>query len=69
MAITNDVKILSNLNSRMHQLEIYPDYKKSIIFRDMPSSLRIQIENRKIINFQHAHGISVQKFRLNDKLE
>jgi len=26
MAVTNDVKVLSNLNSRGHQLEVYSDY-------------------------------------------
>ena len=62
MAISNDTKVLSNLNSRGHQLEIYSDYANSKITAQMPTELKIQIENRKLLNFQHAHGISVQKF-------
>ena len=62
MAITNDVKILSNLNSRSHQLEVFSDYENSAVTSAMPTELKIQIENRKLINFQHVHGISLQKF-------
>jgi len=39
----------------------------------MSSRLKIAVENRKLVNFQHAHGISVQKFnqcpRLQEKLK
>ena len=37
MAITNEVKILSNLNSRAHQLEVFSDYENSLITFNMPS--------------------------------
>lgn len=72
LALSNDVKILSCLNSRGHQLEIYSDYENSVICKRMPLALRFKAENYKVINFQHSFGISVKKFlnspRLADKL-
>lgn len=41
--------------------------------KTMPVRLRLLVENKKLINFQHAHGISVSKFlkypRLMEKLK
>jgi hypothetical protein len=34
----------------------------------MPTNLKIQIENRKLMNFAHAYGISIQKFLNTPKL-
>lgn len=62
IALTNDTKVLSNLNSRGHQLEIYSNYDDSKILKKMPLNLRFKAENYKLINFQHSYGISVQKF-------
>ena len=68
LALSNDVKILSHLNSRGHQLEIYSDYENSIICKKMPLQLRLKSENYKLINFQHSFGISVRKFLNSSKL-
>lgn len=37
MVISNDTKVLSNLNSRAHQLEVYSDYANSRITSNMPT--------------------------------
>ncbi len=68
IALSNDVKILSNLNSRGHQQEIYSDYDSSRIMQKMPLNLRLYLQHRKLINFAHMHGISVKKFMSSPKL-
>lgn len=68
IALTNDIKILSNLNHRGYQAEIITDYDNSTILKNTPIDLRLNLENRKIINFFHNHGISVKKFMNTPKL-
>lgn len=34
----------------------------------MPLKLKVNIENKKLINFMHSHGITVTKFQANAKL-
>jgi len=68
IAISNDIKILSNLNSRAHQLQIYSDYDNSTYMGSLPLDLRLNIENRQLMNFYHMHGITVKKFLSSPKL-
>lgn len=68
IALSNDIKILSNLNHRGHQSEIISDYENSVILQHIPLELRLNMEHRKLINFYHMHGISVKKFMSSPKL-
>lgn len=68
LALSGDVKILSRLNSRGHQVEIFSNYEKSWMLKKMPVKLRLKAENCKLLNFQHTYGISVKKFLNNPKL-
>ena len=68
MMLSNDCKILSNLNSRGHQTEIYSDYQQSSILSSLPTLLRHNLENQKLINFAHMHGITIKKFLSSPKL-
>ncbi len=68
IALSNDVKILSNLTNRGYQCEVFSDYENSSILNKMPLDLRLNLENRKLINFYHMHGISVKKFMSTPKL-
>jgi gamma-glutamyl hydrolase len=68
LCISNDTKILSNLNNRGFQGEVYLDYENSAIFKKMPLDLRLNIENKKLLNFHHVYGISVKKFTTTTKL-
>lgn len=69
IGLSNDTKILSNLNSRGHQLEIYSDYENSRFLKKMPVDLKIKAENYKLVNFQHSFGISVKKYLNSPKLQ
>lgn len=69
MMITEDTKVLSTLNSRNHTSEVWAHYEDSLIFRDMPTQIRLNIENRKLLNFFHRHGISLNRFLYNEKYD
>ena len=68
IAISGDTKILSLLNNRGYQTQVYCDYENSTILNKMPIYLRLNIENRKLLNFFHIYGISVKKFMSTPKL-
>lgn len=68
LALSGETKILSHLNSRGHQTEIFSHYDNSWMLKKMPIKLRLKAENCKLINFQHTYGISVKKFLSNPKL-
>lgn len=69
LMLSEDTKVLSNLNSRNHTLDIWSDYDNSIIFRDMPINIRVNIENKKLLNFFHMHGISASRFLYSEKYQ
>jgi hypothetical protein len=43
MMITEDIKVLSTLNSHNHTLEVWSNYEDSVIFKDMPTNIRVNI--------------------------
>lgn len=69
IALTNDVKILSNLNSKGHELPIYSEYHNSRFLGSMPPQLRLLVEHRKLLNFSHMHGLSLAKYTRSPKLK
>jgi gamma-glutamyl hydrolase len=69
MMITEDTKVLSTLNSRNHTLEGWTNYEDSAIFKDMPTNIRVNIENKPLLNFFHRHGISLSRFLYNEKYD
>ena len=68
IAISNDTKILSRLNNRGYQCQVYSDYENSTILKRMPLDLRLNLEHRKLLNVFHIYGISVKKFMDTPKL-
>jgi gamma-glutamyl hydrolase len=68
LSLSGDSKVLSSLNSRGHQVELYSHYSNSRFLSQMPLHLRLKAEHLKLLNFQHSYGISVTKFLHTQKL-
>ena len=56
------------MNNQGYQCEIYTDYENSTILKNIPLDLRLNMENRKLINNYHVFGILVKKFMSTPKL-
>ena len=67
--MSGDMKILNPLNSKNHTLDIFSYYDQSEILKNMPLNMRVNLENKKLLNFAHMNGISMNGFMVDDKSE
>jgi hypothetical protein len=51
MMITEDTKVLITPNFRNPTLEVWSNYEDSVIFKDIPTTTRVNITNKPLLNF------------------